>query len=65
MFWGDGAGEVGVWGEGRNLRTHTRTRAVNESLLIDWEKPLLLCELKCPKCLAMQQASFHKKSTYR
>ena len=56
---GPGERGVGGGGGGRNLRTHTRARAVNESLLIDWEKPLLLCELKCPKRLAMHQASFH------
>ena len=33
-------------------------RALNESLVIDWEKPLLLCGLKCPKFLAVHQASF-------
>ena len=47
-----------VVGEGRNLRTHTPARAVNESLLIDWEKLLPLCELKCPKCMAMHRLVF-------
>ena len=31
-------GGGGLWGGGKNLRTHTPARAVNESLLIDWEE---------------------------
>ena len=42
---------------------HARKGSKRESP--HWEKPLLLCELKCRKRLAMQQASFHKTPTHR